>query len=147
MLQGGLRETRYRREEGCDELNTMCVKDYSRKDEADGVMCAYIDDSIALHKVENSSESEVAVSLHLYSPPPAFCSCWDDHTSVRNFLESASLDNSIQGLVRNCKPHRILLMRLRLMRQRHNNKGPPISRTITVIVVLVSIKSSVFLPD
>ena len=78
MLKGGLRETHYCKEEGCKQLKTLCVNNYAREEESGGVSCAYIDDSIAFHKVENASENETAVSLHLYSPPPSFCTVWDD---------------------------------------------------------------------
>lgn len=42
--------------------------------------CAYINDSIGLHRVENSSHSNKAVTLHLYSPPFDECQCFDERT-------------------------------------------------------------------
>ncbi|XP_067143026.1 cysteine dioxygenase type 1 [Centruroides vittatus] len=41
---------------------------------------AYINDSIGLHRVENPSHSEVAVSLHLYCPPFDKCQMFDPRT-------------------------------------------------------------------
>ncbi|XP_041356416.1 cysteine dioxygenase type 1-like [Gigantopelta aegis] len=42
--------------------------------------CAYINDDIGLHRVENSSHSNKAVTLHLYSPPFEECQCFDERT-------------------------------------------------------------------
>jgi len=41
---------------------------------------AYINDTIGLHRVENNSHSERAVSLHLYSPPFEMCQSFDERT-------------------------------------------------------------------
>ncbi|XP_067653481.1 cysteine dioxygenase type 1-like [Haliotis asinina] len=41
---------------------------------------AYICDEIGLHRVENPSHSDRAVSLHLYSPPFDECNCFDQKT-------------------------------------------------------------------
>lgn len=43
--------------------------------------CGYISDSIGLHRIENNSHSNKAVSLHLYSPPFSECRCFDQRTS------------------------------------------------------------------
>jgi cysteine dioxygenase len=43
-------------------------------------MVAYINDSIGLHRVENTSHTDKAVSLHLYSPPFNECHTFDDRT-------------------------------------------------------------------
>jgi len=40
----------------------------------------YINDTIGLHRVENESHSEPAVSLHLYSPPFDMCRSFDERT-------------------------------------------------------------------
>jgi cysteine dioxygenase len=42
----------------------------------------YINDSMGLHRVENPSHSEPAVSLHLYSPPFEYCQAFDQRTGV-----------------------------------------------------------------
>lgn len=42
---------------------------------------AYINDSVGLHRVENESHSNTAISLHLYSPPFDFCQSFDQRTS------------------------------------------------------------------
>lgn len=40
-------------------------------------------DSLGLHRVENSSHTEPAVSLHLYCPPFSSCSMFDQRTGHR----------------------------------------------------------------
>ncbi|KAK2837807.1 hypothetical protein Q5P01_015019 [Channa striata] len=45
---------------------------------------AYINDSIGLHRVENVSHIEGAVSLHLYSPPFETCQTFDQRTGHKN---------------------------------------------------------------
>jgi cysteine dioxygenase len=78
VLQGGLRETHYRVESGKEGgLRKVSEAVHSRQT-GEGVTCAYIDDSIALHKIENTSPDVGAISLHLYSPPPSMCTVWHD---------------------------------------------------------------------
>ncbi|GAB1599503.1 cysteine dioxygenase type 1-like [Argonauta hians] len=40
----------------------------------------YINDSIGLHRMENTSHSDKAVTLHLYSPPFRSCKTFDERT-------------------------------------------------------------------
>uniref|UniRef100_A0A336MMT4 Cysteine dioxygenase n=1 Tax=Culicoides sonorensis TaxID=179676 RepID=A0A336MMT4_CULSO len=49
--------------------------------ETNGV--AYINDKLGLHRVENSSHTEPAVSLHLYCPPFNECSIFNKKTGKR----------------------------------------------------------------
>ncbi|KTF90317.1 hypothetical protein cypCar_00039869 [Cyprinus carpio] len=49
--------------------------------------CAYINDSIGLHRVENVSHTETAVSLHLYSPPFQTCQTFDQRTGHHNTVK------------------------------------------------------------
>ena len=42
--------------------------------------CAYINDSMGIHRVENPSHTRKAISLHLYSPPFDMCKTFDEHT-------------------------------------------------------------------
>jgi cysteine dioxygenase len=37
-------------------------------------------DEIGLHRIENPSHTDYAVSLHLYSPPFDECKCFDQYT-------------------------------------------------------------------
>lgn len=48
---------------------------------------AYINDSIGLHRVENGSHTETAVSLHLYSPPFQTCQTFDQRTGHKNTVK------------------------------------------------------------
>ncbi|CAF2121321.1 unnamed protein product [Rotaria magnacalcarata] len=45
---------------------------------------AYINDSIGLHRIENPSHTETAVTLHLYIPPYDHCNIFDERTSRSN---------------------------------------------------------------
>uniref|UniRef100_A0A671R2D6 Cysteine dioxygenase n=1 Tax=Sinocyclocheilus anshuiensis TaxID=1608454 RepID=A0A671R2D6_9TELE len=49
--------------------------------------CAYINDSLGLHRVENVSHTETAVSLHLYSPPFQTCRTFDQRTGHHNSVK------------------------------------------------------------
>lgn len=40
-------------------------------------------DNIGLHRIENASNVETAVSLHLYCPPFEFCSVYDGKKSFK----------------------------------------------------------------
>lgn len=48
-------------------------------------MC--VPDSIGLHRVENVSHTECAVSLHLYSPPFQICQTFDQRTGHKNTVK------------------------------------------------------------
>ncbi|KAL1454349.1 hypothetical protein WDU94_010618 [Cyamophila willieti] len=82
MLQGSLTEVRYREEPNrtSNEIgNARPLSEISRTELCENDVC-YINDSIGLHKVGNSSPHSTAVSLHLYSPPFDMCSSFDPHT-------------------------------------------------------------------
>ncbi|KAL1453847.1 hypothetical protein WDU94_010157 [Cyamophila willieti] len=84
MLDGSLQETRYtwpeegnEEQRGEDEERPLHVMGKSTLKLND--VC-YINDSLGLHRVENSSYSDRAVSLHLYSPPFNACSVFNERT-------------------------------------------------------------------
>jgi len=79
MLQGSLSEVRFAWPEE-DQENDL--KEISRKPLLLNDVC-YINDSMGLHRVENPSHVEPAVSLHLYSPPFSSCSMFDQRTGHR----------------------------------------------------------------
>ncbi|CAJ0918778.1 unnamed protein product [Ranitomeya imitator] len=83
LLQGNLKETLYDWPQ--KKSNGSMVK------KSEGVLklnqCAYINDSIGLHRVENSSHTETAVSLHLYSPPFDHCQTFDQRTGHKNTVK------------------------------------------------------------
>ncbi|XP_061116473.1 cysteine dioxygenase type 1 [Conger conger] len=83
MLQGQLKETRY--EWPADSTQTeMRMKSQSILRENE---CAYINDSHGLHRVENFSHTEGAISLHLYSPPFDKCQTFDQRTGHKNVVK------------------------------------------------------------
>jgi cysteine dioxygenase len=90
-IKGQVHEVQYEMttEESDGALVPLAETTYSRA-EGGGLTCAYIDDGIALHKVGNPSQTEGAVTLHLYSPPPKFCRVWRDETKANVSSEGAS---------------------------------------------------------
>ncbi|XP_030048640.1 cysteine dioxygenase type 1 [Microcaecilia unicolor] len=80
MLQGSLKETLF--EWPDKKMNGEMVK------KSENVLkenhCAYINDAIGLHRVENSSHTESAVSLHLYIPPFQTCNTFDQRTGHKS---------------------------------------------------------------
>lgn len=104
MLQGNLKETLFAWPD--KKANEMIKKSERILREN---QCAYINDSIGLHRVENISHTEPAVSLHLYSPPFDTCHAFDQRTGHKNkvtmtfhskfgmrtpFITSGSLENN-----------------------------------------------------
>ncbi|XP_034955886.1 cysteine dioxygenase type 1 isoform X2 [Zootoca vivipara] len=76
MLQGNLKETLFEwpGKKGTGELLKKSERVLKEN------QCAYINDCIGLHRVENPSHTETAVSLHLYSPPFEACYTFDQRT-------------------------------------------------------------------
>lgn len=58
------------------------LEELSRTTLATNGVC-YINDTLGLHRVENPSHSDVAVSLHLYCPPFDTCSVFNKQTGKR----------------------------------------------------------------
>ncbi|KAI7131656.1 hypothetical protein KC343_g17057, partial [Hortaea werneckii] len=51
---------------------------------------AYMSDNLGLHRIANPSENEVAVSLHLYTPPNAAkhgCHVFDEKTGKKSHVK------------------------------------------------------------
>lgn len=78
ILEGELLETRFHWPEDNGEL----VKKSEGKLKK-GEVC-YINDSLGLHRVENPSHSDRAVSLHLYSPPFDMCHVFNQKTGKKS---------------------------------------------------------------
>lgn len=78
-LDGELQETRYEWPAITDDEqeHEMVVKGrgFLKKNEV-----AYINDTIGLHRAENTSHTKVAVSLHVYIPPYSECQGFDEKT-------------------------------------------------------------------
>jgi len=86
VLSGSLREVRFawpKESAGLEEGNLEQTGVTSLKTNE---VC-YMNDSLGLHRVENESHSNVAVSLHLYCPPFAQCSTFDEKTGKRNIAK------------------------------------------------------------
>lgn len=69
-VKGGLKETQYKLDgESLTESKITEVK---------AGQTTFINDSVALHKIENPSQDEGAITIHLYSPPYKRCRVWRD---------------------------------------------------------------------
>uniref|UniRef100_H2YAV7 Cysteine dioxygenase n=1 Tax=Ciona savignyi TaxID=51511 RepID=H2YAV7_CIOSA len=75
VMKGGLTETKF---EWPEDENSPMVNVGIEKVEKDEVV--YINDSIGLHRVGNTSKTETACSLHLYSPPFQDCQTFDQNS-------------------------------------------------------------------
>ncbi|CAK9812567.1 Cysteine dioxygenase type 1 [Anthophora plagiata] len=83
ILQGELCETRYRWPGKCTkEEDPEELKELERNTLGLNEIC-YINDSLGLHRVENPSAVNPAVSLHLYSPPFSSCSVFNKLTGQK----------------------------------------------------------------
>jgi cysteine dioxygenase len=66
ILKGSLLETRYNPPSGSSPCPTVIRETTYTEGEL-----AYMADDLGVHKISNPSSSEIAVSLHLYTPPNA----------------------------------------------------------------------------
>lgn len=89
ILKGTLRETVYSESELAGEApRPEKVTTYGTN------QVTYISDKIGLHKIENTSTTEIAVSLHLYTPPHAHnygFNLFDEKSGKRSHIKSAPL--------------------------------------------------------
>jgi len=76
MLEGELTETRYQ----LDDEGNVGVKSRTVITPDDVV---YIDDTLGLHKMENENPDNIAISLHVYSPPYSNCYSFDLKTGMK----------------------------------------------------------------
>ncbi|XP_050524321.1 cysteine dioxygenase type 1 [Daktulosphaira vitifoliae] len=84
MLAGQLSEIRFSwPEDSSDENDIKPMKEIGRSCLETNSVC-HINDSMGLHRVENSSHTDKAVSLHLYCPPYEICSTFNQHTGHRD---------------------------------------------------------------
>ncbi|XP_028518569.1 cysteine dioxygenase type 1 [Exaiptasia diaphana] len=77
VLDGKLKETLYHWPTDSQEEKPLEVKSttFVQRDDV-----TYINDSIGLHRMENTSHSDTACSLHLYCPPFDMCNSFDQRT-------------------------------------------------------------------
>ncbi|XP_011190606.1 cysteine dioxygenase type 1 [Zeugodacus cucurbitae] len=101
MLKGDLKETRYKMPgtkaielPNVDIGQMVCDSDGEREFDSEQLTAvgdttigvndvAYINDNLGLHRVENPSHIETAVSLHLYCPPFNECSVFHKNSGKR----------------------------------------------------------------
>ncbi|KAK8396094.1 hypothetical protein O3P69_005298 [Scylla paramamosain] len=90
LLAGSLQEVRFEwpveegnRTDRSEEDQDRLMVEIARGEMKVNDVC-YINDSLGLHRVENPSHSESAVSLHLYCPPFSSCSIFDERTGKRS---------------------------------------------------------------
>ena len=76
ILDGGVNEELFEWPEN-EEVKEMTPRE---KNAYEKDQTAYISDEIGLHRIENPSHTDYAVSLHLYSPPFDECKCFDQYT-------------------------------------------------------------------
>ncbi|CAD6184713.1 unnamed protein product [Caenorhabditis auriculariae] len=81
MLQGELLETRFSFPPAGSEIKPLEKKEELRFGLNE---VTYMHDNIGLHRMENPSHSESAVSLHLYCPAYEECHLFDQRTSQKH---------------------------------------------------------------
>ncbi|ESO86570.1 hypothetical protein LOTGIDRAFT_204525 [Lottia gigantea] len=76
VLDGKVREELYDwpSESSTTEMKPRAINEYETP------CCTYINDNLGLHRIENPSHSDPAVTLHLYSPPFSECDSFDQRT-------------------------------------------------------------------
>ncbi|KAL6723111.1 hypothetical protein Aduo_018149 [Ancylostoma duodenale] len=80
ILDGSLLETKYEWPDDNDHEAPLRKIETNRFDE-NGV--SYMSDKLGLHRMENPSHSDGAVSLHLYIPPYETCNAFDERTGKK----------------------------------------------------------------
>ena len=92
VITGAIQECRYRKVGNDEDAPLHCYQNsIARKGNV-----TYIDDSQGLHKVGNPT-SEIAITLHLYSPPAQYCKTWSSEISLpeESLMENYSEYGSI----------------------------------------------------
>ncbi|QSZ33460.1 hypothetical protein DSL72_005028 [Monilinia vaccinii-corymbosi] len=106
IMKGGLKETRW--VTPAVPLNASLAGKEEMKMELEGIReyktekVAYICDDMGLHSIANPSQTEYAVSLHLYTPPNAAmhgCHVFNPLTGEKTHVKPDAYD-SVRGVVR-----------------------------------------------
>ncbi|VEN46965.1 unnamed protein product [Callosobruchus maculatus] len=82
MLQGSLQEVRF----AWPEKDSEEMKETGRTIMQTNDIC-YINNSLGLHRVENVSNVDTAISLHLYCPPYDNCSVFSQRTGKKSTVK------------------------------------------------------------
>ncbi|VDM54003.1 unnamed protein product [Angiostrongylus costaricensis] len=83
ILEGVLLETKYAWPDDDNKKAPLRKLDQSRFEENS---VSYMSDKLGLHRIENPSHSDGAVSLHLYIPPYDACNAFDEVGSLLKLL-------------------------------------------------------------
>ena len=83
-IDGQLNETKYAWPQDDQNDNTEHPMQVLSQSELKDGKVAYINDSIGLHRVENPSHTDTAITLHLYVPPYDHCNVFDERTGHTN---------------------------------------------------------------
>lgn len=111
MLKGTLTETLYAMPPGANEQNpsssgSLTPPAVIKETVYNGNQVTYISDQIGLHKISNPSTTEVAVSLHLYTPPHAAnfgFNLFDEKTGKPTHIKQAGFFSDRGKLIEKCK--------------------------------------------
>lgn len=104
ILKGTLCETRYdwpKDYSSDSEYSPNCGLNVSKVTELKAGEVAYMSDQLGLHRMYNPNPNEVAISLHLYTPPYAAkfgCHTFDEQTGKSTYVPMSSL-YSDQGVI------------------------------------------------
>ncbi|TGZ83407.1 hypothetical protein EX30DRAFT_354505 [Ascodesmis nigricans] len=101
VLKGKLKETLYEMPSVPDTPLTVTRSTVYNSDEV-----TYISDDIGLHKIENPDPENIAVSLHIYTPPWAEqhgCYCFSEKTGKKTKVQMKNY-YSVNGLIESKKP-------------------------------------------
>ncbi|EXJ81227.1 cysteine dioxygenase [Capronia epimyces CBS 606.96] len=111
ILKGSLKETLYSlppcsADTKTESSGTLTPPQILRETSYSVNQVSYISDKIGLHKISNPSSSEVAVSLHLYTPPHAAnfgFNLFDEKTGKPTHISQAGVFSDRGQLVERCK--------------------------------------------
>ncbi|KAL2438822.1 Cysteine dioxygenase [Exophiala dermatitidis] len=115
ILKGNLKETLYSLPEyqpddsdtgGSDSSGRSTPPQIVKETNYSENQVTYISDKIGLHKISNPSQTEVAVSLHLYTPPHAAnfgFNLFDEKTGKPTHIKQAGFFSDRGRLVERCK--------------------------------------------
>lgn len=106
LLKGSLRETLYT----SPDMSSDKIPHPFKETVYEENQVTYISDRIGLHKIENVSDTEGAVSLHLYTPPHAHnygFHLFDEKTGKKIHIKTAPLFSQRGKICGNTLPARI----------------------------------------
>ncbi|KAI9744125.1 MAG: Cysteine dioxygenase [Claussenomyces sp. TS43310] len=88
VLKGSLRETRFEHPSAPGSA-PRCIKETTYRED----QVTYMSDELGLHRITNATADQVAVSLHLYTPPNAArlgCNIFDEGTGKSSHITQSN---------------------------------------------------------